>query len=122
MKGTILVVDDDAGLRQTIASILEDDGYSVLLAADGLSALEVLQNVRPSAILLDINMPQMDGYQFADELQRRGLRPGIPVMVLTADGRAPERATRIGAEAHLPKPFSLVALLDGVDRLVQSRT
>ena len=121
MKGAILVVDDDPAMQQTITMILEDEGYTVLVAGDGIEALAVLQQTSPAAIVLDITMPRMDGYAFAEELGRRGLRPAIPVMVLTADGRAAEKARRIGAEGYLAKPFSVLALVGEIERLTQSR-
>ncbi len=120
---TILVVDDDPLIRLTVTGILEDDGYSVIDAGDGLEALEVLatlDGVRPAAILLDITMPRMDGYTFVEELGRRGLRDAMPVIVLTADGRAPEKAARVGADGYLTKPFTLPTLLAEVARVTNS--
>jgi CheY-like chemotaxis protein len=118
---TILVVDDDIDMQQTIRNILEDEGYAVVVAEDGLAALEKLDGITPSVILLDITMPRMNGYQFAEAVAQRGLRPGIPIMVLTADGRAPEKAAQIGAEGYLTKPFALLELVAAVERLLASR-
>lgn len=117
MKGTILVVDDDDAMQITISSILEDEGYEVVCAGNGVQALAQLDHLRPRLIVLDIAMPEMNGYQFADELGRRGLRGAVPIMVLTADGRAPQKAARVGAEGYLAKPFLLDALLAEVGRL-----
>ena len=117
MSATILVVDDDPDVRLTVAGILEDEGYTVVDAADGLEALAKLAELRPAAILLDIGMPRMDGYAFAAELARRGLRDGLPVIVLTADGRAAEKAARLGADGYLTKPFTLPTLLAVVARV-----
>jgi CheY-like chemotaxis protein len=114
---TILVVDDDPLIQQTVAGILEDEGYDVVLAGDGLEALESLDVAQPAAILLDISMPRMDGYAFVAELDRRGLRTVLPIVVLTADGRAAEKAARTGAQGYLPKPFTLESLLDAVARV-----
>jgi CheY-like chemotaxis protein len=119
---TILVVDDDPLIRLTVTGILEDEGYTVVDAGDGLEALAVLatlDGVRPAAILLDITMPRMDGYAFAEELGRRGLRDALPVIVLTADGRAAEKAARVGADGYLTKPFTLPTLLAEVARVVR---
>jgi CheY-like chemotaxis protein len=111
MSATVLVVDDDAGLQETLAAILEDAGYRVLLAGDGYQALETLAEQRPALILLDIGLPRMDGFAFAAELGARGLHPGIPLPVLTADGNAAAKAQRVGAVGYLAKPFALDALL-----------
>jgi CheY-like chemotaxis protein len=114
---TILVVDDDPTIRLTVAGILEDEGYTVIAAGDGLEALEKLAEVRPAAILLDMAMPRMDGYAFAAELERRGAQETPPVIVLTADGRAAEKAARVGARGYLAKPFTLATLLAEVARV-----
>jgi CheY-like chemotaxis protein len=114
---TILVVDDDPLIQLTVRGILEDEGYTVVSAGDGLEALARLADVHPAAILLDITMPRMDGYTFAAELERRGLRDGTPIIVLTADGRAPEKAARVGADGYLTKPFMLPTLLAELDRV-----
>jgi CheY-like chemotaxis protein len=117
MTTTILVVDDDPLIRLTVSGILEDEGYTVVSAGDGLDALAKLAELQPAAILLDITMPRMDGYAFAAELVRRGLRQAVPVIVLTADGRAPEKAAQVGAEGYLTKPFTLPTLLAEVARV-----
>lgn len=116
---TILVVDDDHGMQLTIGSILEDDGYEVVIAGDGVEALAKLAEAQPELIVLDVGLPRMDGYAFAAELTRRGLRPQIPVLVITADGRARQAAARVGAEAYLGKPFALTELLDCVGGLLR---
>ena len=116
MRGPILVVGDDRDMQATIAAILEDDGYDVHVAGDGLAALAALETAAPALILLDITMPRMDGYAFAAELRRRGGHPGIPIVVLTADGRAGEKAARVGADGYVAKPFTLDGLLDAVAR------
>lgn len=118
----ILVVDDDPGVQQTIGSILEDEGYRVVCAGNGHEALAQLDGgaVEPALIVLDLQMPVMDGYAFAAALSARGTRRPPPLMVLTADGRAPEKAARVGADGYLTKPFALIALLEQVERLLHA--
>lgn len=110
----ILVVDDDAGIRETITTILEDEGYRVVQARDGREALDLVAATQPALILLDIGMPRLDGFGFAEELARRGLRAGRAVLVLTANNRAQASAERIGADGYIEKPFSLDTLIGGV--------
>ena len=117
MNRTILVVEDDHGLQVTLTSILEDEGYDVVVAENGAVALAKLEELQPALILLDIGMPVMDGITFADELRDRGLRPRIPVLAITADGRAPQKAERAGADGCLTKPFAVPTLLHEVERL-----
>lgn len=119
MAATILVVEDDPALQETLVAILEFEGYAVLRARHGLEALERLRQRLPDLIVLDLMLPLLDGFGLAAELDREGLRGRVPILVLTADGHAGEKARRIGAEAYLAKPFDLGALVDMVARLVR---
>jgi CheY-like chemotaxis protein len=115
----VLVVDDDELIQMTLRTILEDEGYTVQVAGDGLAALEALESFVPAVILLDISMPRMDGYEFAGRLQQMGLREQIPLIVLTADGRAQQKATHVGAAGWVSKPFTIDRLLDVVSQAAQ---
>lgn len=115
----VLVVDDDDGFQETLQALLEMEGYDVVVARDGQEALAKLEEITPAVILLDLMMPRMNGFDFAQELTRRGLRPAIPIVVLTADGRAGQKVEQIGAEGHLGKPFDVNALLQVVNQLAQ---
>ena len=114
----MFVVDDDEWIHATLTMALEDEGYRVVAASDGREALAHLDRHRPDVIVLDWMMPAMNGPIFAEELRRRGLRPGVPIIVLTADGNARGKAERIGAEGYLAKPFELDTLLEQVHRLL----
>lgn len=116
MSRLILIVDDDPGLQKMLRAILEEENYEVAVAGDGIAALEMVAKKRPSLILLDLKMPRMDGFTFAQELQKRDLRPSIPIVVLTADAHAKQRAAQLGAEGYLAKPFDLLDLLGEVSR------
>ena len=103
---TVLVVDDDLDLREALELILEDRGFRVVTAANGREALERLAGERPLAILLDMRMPEMDGWQFAKEFRAR--HPGrIPIVVCTAAEDARIRAAEVEAEGYLEKPFEM---------------
>jgi len=80
----VLVVDDDAGLRQLLRRMLEPEGYAVVEAENGRVALERLRDVSPSVVLLDLMMPEMDGFEFVAELRRHEAWGAIPVVVITA--------------------------------------
>lgn len=108
-----MVVEDDADIRRGIADALELEGFEVLEAADGREALRRLrQNARPAAILLDLMMPGMNGWQFRDEQRRDPELADIPVIVVSAR----DRDDGIQADGFVRKPFNLGALLDAVAR------
>ena len=118
MRKQVLVVDDDAGLQSLLQAILELEGCDVTAAENGLVALEKLKFVKPDLILLDILMPGMDGFAFVEELERRGLRSTIPILVLTASARAQERIEQMRFEGSLTKPFELRRFVAEVTKLL----
>ena len=112
----MLVVEDDRSVREFLDLALRLEGYEVALAPDGLTALRLVEERRPDVVVLDALMPRLAGAGFAGELARRGLRPAIPILLMTGDVR-PGRARAIGPEALLTKPFDLDALLASVAAL-----
>jgi CheY-like chemotaxis protein len=80
----VLVVDDDAGVRQLLRRMLEPEGYAVVEAENGRVALERLREVAPSVVLLDLMMPEMDGFEFVAEFRQHEAWRGIPIIVVTA--------------------------------------
>jgi two-component system chemotaxis response regulator CheY len=114
-RRVIVVVDDTDGIRDLIADTLTDQGYTVVCAANGAEALVVMQSTQPVLILLDLNMPVMDGWQFARALADRSLR--IPIVILTAAAEASRHAQELGAAGWLRKPFDLTDLLGMVEHV-----
>lgn len=110
----VLVVDDDDGVREAVRDLLEIEGYPVVTASDGASALAVIDVRLPRLVLLDMRMPGIDGWGFARLLDERGI--DLPVVVMTAAADAPAWAREIGAAGHLSKPFEVTDLLDAVTR------
>lgn len=108
----ILLVEDDRDVRDSMVEALEEAGYTVLGAEDGLEALRLLQRHLPRVILLDLMMPNMDGFQFRVEQKKRAEWARIPVVVITAEGRVDERAPSIDTAELLPKPIKLERLLE----------
>jgi len=117
---TVLVVDDDHGIQEVMGMALEMEGYHVLVAGDGYEAIEKLKVESPSVILFDIYLPHMGGLEFAAELTRLGLRPTIPIVVVSGDDRGRQKAHQIGAEGFLLKPFTIDDMLTQVARLIQN--
>ncbi len=112
-RATILVVDDDLGIREALEAVLSSSGYDVALAANGQAALDLLLRGRslPSLILLDLMMPVMDGWQFRSrQLQQERLRE-IPVVIISAGGNVQQKAENLGAAGWLRKPMMMPVLL-----------
>ena len=117
-RGQILIVDDDASIRATLAEVLDEEGYDVLQAADGREALDLLEERPrrlPSAVILDLNMPVMDGCTCYREMRARGL--GVPVVILSAVN-AVRVAQDLGATAAMNKPFDIDRLVETVEAIV----
>lgn len=110
----VLVVDDDEAIRATEREILRDDGFRVIEARDGAEALWFMQHDPPSVVVLDVQMPGVDGPSFARQL-RMGLRH-VPLVILTGVGDPRREADRCNAEAYLAKPFDSGDLLRVVRR------
>jgi CheY-like chemotaxis protein len=115
---TLLLVEDDHDVRDAIVDVLRDEGYELVCASDGQEALDLLRGgLSPALILLDLMMPGMDGFGFRAEQQRDPALSRIPVVVLTADRHAGQRARDLGAEGYLAKPMRLEALISMIRRL-----
>ncbi len=112
----VLVVDDDPDILQTLALCLSTEGYRVLTASNGQEALGLLEQNKPHALLLDLMMPVMDGWQFVAELDARGWRRS-PLLILSADRAVQGHASKLRADAYLAKPFDLDDLLGKVQQL-----
>jgi CheY-like chemotaxis protein len=114
----ILLVDDDLDIREALTDTLEDRGFQVVSATNGLEALELLRSmaVRPSVILLDLMMPIMDGYGFLDAQRKDPKLAAIPVAIITA-GHGVDR-DRLGDSAPVvAKPIKVPHLVDLLRRL-----
>ena len=113
----VLVVDDDAGIRDSLADVLRDEGYQVVTAVDGQDALSKLRTHRPTPclILLDLMMPVMSGPQFYAEQQRDPALASIPVVIISADVNVKEKAASLGGK-YISKPVEIEKVLDVVVR------
>src|SRR6184192_3435455 len=105
----VLLVDDEDSLRKVMRDLLERDGYSVSEARDGVQALDQIDRVGPDIIVLDLNLPGLDGYGVLSHLRSRPATASIPVIVLTAKGDE-DRVFELGADDFLTKPFRARAL------------
>lgn len=116
-KVRILVVDDDDIIRSFLDEALSDEGYETRAAANGREALDVLEVWHPNLIVLDLMMPEMDGWTFRAEQRARADHAEIPVIVLSATRDVRVQAERLDAAAVFAKPFDLDDLLGAISRL-----
>lgn len=121
MKGTVLVVDDEPKIVKQARDYLEKGGFRVLVAADGKAALDVALAEQPDLIVLDLNLPELDGLEVCRELRRQS---DVPIIMLTARVEETDRliGLELGADDYITKPFSpreLVARVRAVLRRVR---
>jgi CheY-like chemotaxis protein len=118
----ILVIEDDVDILRAVVQVLEDEGHTVRAAENGRAALALLRAPDaglPCVILLDLMMPVMDGWAFRAEQLRDPALAHIPVIVLTADGNAAEKAALMNGAGALRKPVELLTLLAAIQPFVQ---
>src|SRR3954454_5032493 len=118
----VLVVDDEADIRELVSGVLEDEGYAVRSAADSNSALDAVEDRRPSKVLLDVGLQGsgLDGIELLQEIKRRD--PTIPVLMISGHGNLDTAvaAVREGAVDFIEKPFEAERLIYLVDRATET--
>jgi two-component system response regulator MprA len=114
----VLVVDDDPSIQGFLAEALTDEGYGVRTAANGREALTVLAGWHPDLILLDLMMPEMDGWAFRAEQRTRADLADVPVIVLSAMRDLTSRVQTLDPAGVFAKPFDLERLLATIERLI----
>jgi DNA-binding NarL/FixJ family response regulator len=118
--GKILLVDDEAGLREAVQAYLEDSGFTVEVANNAKEGWDKLQLSMPDVLISDIMMPQVDGYQFLAQVREDPRYKALPVVFLTARGMTRDRIQgySAGVDAYLPKPFDPEELVAIVSNLI----
>lgn len=124
MKTNILVIDDDVNICELIRLYIEKEGYSAIVAYDGLKGLEAFRKNAPSLVLLDLMLPGMDGLQVCREIRKSS---NIPIIMLTAKGETFDKVLglELGADDYIVKPFDtkeLVARIKAVLRRIENKT
>ena len=119
MSHRILLVEDNANLAEGIEYNLRLEGYDVRIAETGRAALEIFQNWSPELVVLDLMLPDIDGYQVLKSVRGRGSR--VPVIILSARGEESNkvRGFRLDADQYVTKPFGIVELLERVAALLR---
>ncbi len=114
---TVLVVDDDEAIRETIKEVLQEQGFSVATARNGAEALAWLRaSTAPALILLDLSMPMMDGQTFRQEQRKDPLLAPIPVIAISAAAGLAEKVRPMQIDGYLRKPMALDDLISTVGR------
>jgi DNA-binding response OmpR family regulator len=107
----VLVADDDPQMRRLVRSVLEREGFEIIEAGDVLDALEAIERGGVSLVILDLDMPRLDGFGVLDELRAQVRTASLPVIVLTAQhGESEEKALDLGAQDYLTKPVQTRSL------------
>ena len=114
----VLVVDDDPFIRTLLMAWLQEAGYKVVTAGDGQQAIEQVDREKPDLLLLDLMMPKLDGYSVARWLRRHAETSALPIIVLSADVRAPQKLSGLRIDGLISKPFDLDEVLEGVAKHV----
>jgi chemotaxis protein histidine kinase CheA/CheY-like chemotaxis protein len=119
-NGYLLVVDDSPSVRRVVGNMLKANGWEVQTARDGIEAVEAVGRQLPAAVLLDIEMPRMDGYELMATLRSQALYRNLPLIVLTsrAATKHQQRALQLGADAYVVKPYQDEELLSTLDGLI----
>ena len=117
----VLVVDDEPAIRLLLQAILAQEGHDVDTAADGVEALAAVRGELPDVVLLDLAMPNMDGWHFLEELRTLGLRSRVRIIIVsaTSDEVALERGHAEGVRELIAKPFDATAIVKAVEAVVQ---
>ena len=123
MSGHLLLVDDSVSVRKVVAKMLVRAGYRVSTAADGIEALELMREGTFDAVLSDLEMPRMNGYELIEEVRRKSALAELPILVMTT--RAGEKHMRLafelGATDYLTKPVDETKLLGFLSRTVAAQ-
>lgn len=116
----LLIVDDQSGIRLLLQEVFKQEAYEVSLAANGLTALQKIEENQPDCVLLDLKMPGMDGVEVLERMKKSW--PDIPVIMMTAYGELEltNKALELGAVKYFTKPFDIYEIRDAVNVLFES--
>ena len=120
MGKRVLVVDDEPNIVMSLEFLMRRAGFEVGVARNGREALEALEGAPPDLLLLDVMMPEFDGYEVCERVRARPDWSGTKIVMLTARGREVERerGLSLGADAYVTKPFSTRDLVEQVKRML----
>ena len=118
-KKTILIIDDDSEIIDTLQTILTSNGYEILTAQDGNQGLETAEEMKPDLVILDMMMPKRSGFLVLEKLRSSHSVPVRVIMITANEGsRHKAYAEMLGVDDYIRKPFAMDRLLDSVERLI----
>jgi two-component system cell cycle response regulator DivK len=123
MTTTILYVEDNFDNRMLVRRVLEAAGYRVVEAEDGTEGLDWLQSEIPDLVLMDINLPEIDGYEVTKRFKRFPRMARVPVIAMTANVMKGDREKTLaaGCDGYIPKPIDIDALPDQIAKFLRNR-
>ena len=119
----ILIADDNEHIRESLASILEDEGYATWTAKDGAEALRKVKEIAPDILILDVTMPEMSGYEVCRTIKSDPDLKKTFVLMLSAKGQATEQARgkEVGADEYFVKPFSPIEIVTRIRNVLDDQ-
>lgn len=119
MNTSVLAIDDSRTIRMLLQQVLEQAGFDVHCAEDGVEGVSKFETVNPDVVITDINMPNMDGFGVISRLRGEAVKADIPILVLTTENSTElkGRARDLGATGWIVKPFDDVALVQIIRRV-----
>mgnify|MGYP001091741075 CR=1 FL=1 len=116
MPCTVLIVDDERDTNDILASLVRGRGFEAIQVYSGAKAFEAIEKAKPDLILLDLMMPNMDGWEFRAEQRRNREMTPVPTVILSADGNVDQNMEALQADGYLRKPIHIKTLLQLVER------
>jgi two-component system chemotaxis response regulator CheY len=119
LKTSVLAIDDSRTIRTLLRQALEQDGFDVHVAEDGIDGIKKFDEIKPDVVITDINMPNLDGFGVISQLRGPAFKTTVPILVLTTESSAElkSRARDLGATGWIVKPFDDVALVQVLRRV-----
>lgn len=123
MNSTILYIEDNFDNRMLVRRVLEAEGYRVVEAEDGMKGMEWLRQETPDLVLVDINLPEMDGYEITKRLKQLPFMAEVPVIAMTANVMRGDREKTLaaGCDGYIPKPIDIDVLPEDISKFLRKR-
>jgi two-component system cell cycle response regulator DivK len=123
MNGTILYIEDNSDNRMLVRRVLEAEGYRVVEAEDGPEGIKLLRSMTPDLILMDINLPDIDGYEVTKRLKQAPSMTNVPVIAMTANVMRGDREKTLaaGCDGYIPKPIDIDVLPDQIAKFLRKK-